>query len=61
MAIKIGQIWERKDGRKVKITAERIFRGQKEYELTPIDKGRKSWKWYGGILNDMKPCDPSPP
>jgi len=52
--VKLGQVWERKDGRKVKITAERMFRGSREMELTPLDGGRKSWKWGGGIINDLK-------
>jgi len=57
MAIEIGQIWVRKDGRKVRITGERISRGAKEFELTPIDKGRKSWKWSGAILYDLVPFE----
>lgn len=50
----IGQTWKRKDGRKVKLTAERIFRGTRELELTPLDGGRKSWKWDGGLINDLE-------
>lgn len=55
--IEIGQKWKRKDGRVVEITAERISRFSKEFELTPVGNGRKSWKWYGGILNDLTPVD----
>ena len=50
----IGQIWKRKDGRKVKLTSERMFRGARELELTPLDGGKKSWKWDGGIINDLE-------
>lgn len=50
----IGQIWKRKDGRTVKLTAERIMRGTRELELTPLDGGRKSWKWDGGVINDLE-------
>lgn len=52
--VKVGQVWERKDGRRVKLTAERMFRGSRELELTPLTGGRKSWKWDGGIINDLK-------
>jgi len=55
MKIEIGQIWQRADGRKVRITDKRVHRMYFEYELTPIGKGRKSWKWEDGILNDLKP------
>ena len=51
--VEIGQIWSRKDGRLVEITGKRKFRGSDEFELTPIDKSRKSWKWDGGINNDL--------
>jgi hypothetical protein len=52
--IKIGQKWKRKDGRIVEITDERTFRVSHEFELTPTGKGRKSWKWDGGIINDLE-------
>lgn len=58
MTIEIGQTWERRDGRLVKITNVRRTHGQKEFELTPVGKGRKSWKWYGGILSELKPHEP---
>lgn len=52
--VMIGQIWKRKDGRKVKLTAERMFGGVRELELTPLGGGRKSWKWDGGVINDLE-------
>lgn len=52
--IRIGQIWERKDGKRVKITGERVSRGSQEFELTPLDGGRKSWKWDGGIVSELE-------
>lgn len=48
------QVWKRADGREVKIGRSRIFRGTQEYELIPLGKGRKSWKWYGGIRNHLE-------
>lgn len=51
--VKVGQVWERKDGRKVKLSDERLSRGLREFELTPLDGGRKSWKWDGGVVNDL--------
>ena len=53
--IRVGQIWKRRDGRIVEITDSRVSRGTLEFELTPVGgKGRKSWKWDGGIINDME-------
>ena len=51
--VKIGQVWKRKDGRKVKLVDKRPFRGLTEFKLEPIDGGRSSWKWSGGIVNDL--------
>ena len=51
--VQVGQIWKRSDGRQVKTAEEREFRGSRELLLEPIGKGRKSWKWDGGILNDL--------
>ncbi len=51
--VKIGQIWARKDGRKVKITDTRISRGTTEFLMVPIDKGRESWKWDRGIQSQL--------
>lgn len=52
--VAIGQTWRRKDGRLVKLTDERESRGTREFEITPVDRGRKSWKWDGGICNDLE-------
>lgn len=52
--ITIGQTWQRKDGKLVKITDERTSRGLREFELTPVEKGRKSWKWDGAIYNELE-------
>ena len=52
--IRIGQKWKRRDGRIVEITGSRVSRGTLEFELTPAEKGRKSWKWDGGIINEME-------
>lgn len=52
--VKIGQIWRRKDGREVKLTAERTLNWCREFELTPIGTGRKSWKWDGGIASELE-------
>ena len=52
--IRIGQKWKRKDGRIIEITDSRLFRGILEFELTPVGKGRKSWKWDGGIIKDLE-------
>ena len=52
--IRIGQLWKRRDGRLVEITGSRLSRGTSEFELTPVEKGRKSWKWDGGIINDIE-------
>lgn len=51
--IQVGQVWMRKDGRKVELTEEREFRGSREFKLTPLDGGRTSWKWDGGVTNDL--------
>ena len=52
--IRIGQVWRRKDGRLVEVTNKRHSRGHEEYELTPLGPGRKSWKWYGGIVFELQ-------
>jgi hypothetical protein len=52
--VKLGQIWIRKDGRKVRLDDERVFRGSREFLLVPLEaKGRKAWKWDGGVINDL--------
>lgn len=52
--IAVGQIWKRADGRMVKIKEERVTRGSREFLLMPVGgKGRESWKWDGGIINDL--------
>ena len=53
--IRVGQKWKRRDGRIVEITGYRLSRGTLEFELTPVGgKGRKSWKWDGGIIDEME-------
>jgi len=53
--IALNQIWKRKNGNTVFISASRESRGLIEFELTPIgSSGRKSWKWDGGIINELK-------
>lgn len=52
--VKIGQIWRRKDGRTVKITDEAKSRGVTVFEIVPLGKGRKSWKWSGGIVSEFE-------
>ena len=53
--IRIGQLWKRRDGRLVEITGSRLSRGTSEFELTPVGgKGRKSWKWDGGIIDALE-------
>ena len=52
--IAIGQMWKRADGRMVKIKDERMSRGSREFLLMPVgSKGRESWKWDGGIINEL--------
>jgi len=51
--VRVGQIWARPNGNEVKLTGERVFRGSREFELTPMTKGRKSWKWDGGIASEL--------
>ena len=55
--IEIGQTWIRSNGKRVQITAKRISKGLTEYELTPLDKGRKSWKWDQSIASTLKPAE----
>lgn len=53
--VRVGQIWKRKDGRKVKLAAERVIHGLRELRLDPVGgKGRRSWKWDAGIIHDLK-------
>jgi hypothetical protein len=48
--IKVGQCFRRKNGAVVEVTGERIVRGLREVELTPITgKGRVSWKWDSDV------------
>lgn len=54
--IKPGQIWQRKNGAKVIIGHERHWRGNIEWQLIPTTigpKSRISWKWNGGIINEL--------
>lgn len=57
--VQVGQIWKRKDGRLVQTAEERVFCGTREFLLEPVEKGRKSWKWDGGILNDLDYVGPA--
>lgn len=52
--VKLGQTWVRKDGRKVKITGKRLDKGLTKFELTPLGKGRKSWKYESLIQFELK-------
>lgn len=46
----IGTEWRRPDGEVVRITSDRVNRGQREVELTPVSGGgRISWKWDGAV------------
>ena len=55
----IGTEWKRPNGAVVRVTSERIVRGMREVELTPVSGGgRMSWKWDGAVslllsLNDQ--------
>jgi hypothetical protein len=52
--VKIGQLWMRKNGQIVRIEKERDFIGTRDFLLVPIGgKGRKSWKWDGGIVTEL--------
>ena len=53
--IKPGQCFRRKNGAVVEVTGERIFRGLREVELTPITgKGRViCWKWDGDVARSL--------
>ena len=54
--ITIGQIWQRPDGRNVKITGLRRVNGQKQYQLTPFrNSGRISWMWDTNLPVKLKP------
>lgn len=55
--LEVGQVWMRKDGRTVRLDEERMFRGSREFMLVTVDgKGRKTWKWDGGIINELTYC-----
>ena len=55
-AVEIGSEWKRPNGAVVKVTAERMFRGQREVELSPVSGGgRKSWKWDRAVEYSLKP------
>ena len=47
--VKIGQIWMRKDGRRVKV----IDQNKDQFQLKPLDGGRIGWKWDSAILFEM--------
>lgn len=47
--VKIGQIWARKDGRRVKV----IEQHKDQFQLKPLDGGRIGWKWDRAIQLDM--------
>ena len=55
--IKTGQIWKRENGAYVTIGCSRMFRCSIEWQLIPTlagaKKGRKFWKWDGGIINEL--------
>lgn len=54
--VKIGQIWKRKsNGEPYRVRGERINRGTRELMLEPLGKGRITWKWDGGVINDFTP------
>jgi hypothetical protein len=59
--VAIGQVWQRADGTRVVIEDARVSQNSKltEYLLVPVKddnnrRGRKSWKWSGGIVSDLK-------
>lgn len=60
--VQIGQVWRREvkgEYSFLEVTSVRNKGLTAEYELTPIDfgdfqkKGRKSWKWRGGIVSEL--------
>jgi hypothetical protein len=52
--IKPGQCFRRKNDAVVEVTGERIVRGLREVELTPITgNGRVSWKWDNDVARDL--------
>ena len=58
----IGTEWKRPNGAVVRVTNERIVRGMREVELTPVSGGgRKSWKWDGALSFSLLPNAPAEP
>ena len=51
----IGTEWKRPNGAVVRVTSERIVRGMREVELTPVSGGRKSWKWDYAVSFSLLP------
>lgn len=52
--VKVGQIWQRKNGMMVEITDKMKSKGLDVFQLTPIDSGgRKSWKWDEAIISEL--------
>jgi len=57
--VEIGQLWRRKTGAVVVVTAERMVSGHREVWLTPAPghNGRPSWKWELAVMWDMDPVE----
>ena len=52
--VKIGQCFRRKNGAVVLVTAERVSRGMRDLELTPLTgRGRVSWKWDNLVAKEL--------